>query len=164
MGIEGDIGRKLAIHAALLGTADSQLVDAALRPDPPLQPRAPRRRTLISATLLRAPDEGARAACPQQDIIVRNISERGMCLAARAASQRALPLADEIVCIRLPENGEYLAQVRWVEERAFGVELFGTLDIEALGAANRKRNDRFLRLLDTPVPEPVFAGSEGAPA
>lgn len=164
MGIDGDIGRKMAIYAALLGMTDSQLVDPALRPDRELQPRAPRRRTLISATLLRAPAEASGTACPQQDIIVRNISEHGMCLASRAASQRGLPVADEIVCIRLPGNGEYLAQVRWVEERAFGVELFGTLDIEALGAANRKRNDRFLRLLDTPVPEPVFAGSEGAPA
>jgi hypothetical protein len=163
MGIDGDIGRKMAIYAVLLGTADSQLVEAVRRDDRGLQPRAPRRRTLISATLLRAPDDVG-TAFPQQDIIVRNISERGMRLASRAASQRALPLADEIVCIRLPENREYLAQVRWVEERAFGVELFGTLDIEALGAANRKRNDQFLGLLETPVRDSTFAGSEGAPA
>jgi hypothetical protein len=164
MGIDGDIGRKMAIYAALLGMTDSQLVETVVPPSLGLQPRAPRRRTLISATLLRAPDEVGTAATPQQDIIVRNVSERGMCLATRAASQHALPLADEIVCIRLPENGEYLAQVRWVEERAFGVELFSTLDIEALGAANRKRNDRFLGQLEPPARAPAFAGIDGAPA
>jgi len=138
-----------AIYGALLGMTDSELVEAALLPPlpyaPDYLPRAPRLRTLISATLLRD-------MLPAQTIIVRNVSERGMCLACKGASgnggYQALPLGDEIVCIRLPENVEHLAQVRWVEGHAFGVELFCTLDVEALGAANRRRNVHFLHMLE----------------
>lgn len=147
--------RETAAYARLLGQfaermTDSELIEAALLPARPIHPRAPRKRTLIGASLLRD-------TMPEQRLIVRNVSPRGMCLAARGHALKTMPLPDQIVCIRLPDNVEHIARVRWVDDHLFGVELFRPLDIEALGAANRRRNHRFLQMLEPARPPSVIS-------
>ncbi|KPH65796.1 hypothetical protein ADT71_09685 [Novosphingobium sp. ST904] len=136
-----------AVYAAILGMTEAELLDAAFLPVRRLRPRAPRMRTLIGASLLR--QSPAQQTAAEQPVIVRNVSERGMCLALRGMKPQESALRhDEIVCIRMPENVEHVGQVRWVEDRAFGVELFHTLDIEALGSENQRRNAHFLEVLE----------------
>lgn len=147
--------RETAVYARLLGQfaetmTDSELIESALPPARAIHPRAPRKRTLIGASLLRD-------TMPEQRLIVRNVSSRGMCLSARGHALKMMPLPDQIVCIRLPDNVEHIARVRWVEDHLFGVELFRQLDIEALGAANRRRNHRFLQMLEPEMPSVMFA-------
>ena len=142
------------IYTSHFGTTESELAKASLLPPRHVQPRAPRQRTLIAARLLRV-------GTPEHAVIVRNVSVRGMCLAVRGALHRDVPLPGEIVAIRLPENVEHLAEVRWTDDREFGVELFSTLDVEKLGAANRRRHRIFLDLMDpsftAPMPVNVIA-------
>lgn len=130
-----------AIYVSHSGTTESGAAEASLLQPRDVRPRAPRQRTLIAARLLRV-------GMPEHAVIVRNVSVRGMCLAVRGALHHDLPLANEIVAIRLPENVEHLAEVRWTDDREFGVELFATLDVEELGAANRRRHRVFLELMD----------------
>ncbi|EQB18077.1 hypothetical protein [Novosphingobium lindaniclasticum] len=135
------------IYISHFGTTESELAKASLLPPRHVQPRAPRQRTLIAARLLRV-------GTPEHAVIVRNVSVRG-------ALHRDVPLPGEIVAIRLPENVEHLAEVRWTDDREFGVELFSTLDVEKLGAANRRRHRVFLDLMDAsftaPMPVTVVA-------
>lgn len=142
-------GRETAAYGGPREMTDSQPIEATPLPTRHLQPRAPRQRTLIGGLLLRQ-------AMAQQGIIIRNVSPHGLCAASRGTPREAMPLHGEIVCIRLPENREHLARVHWVEDHAFGVELFSALDVEALAAANRRRNAHFLQMLD-PVVRPMAA-------
>ncbi len=128
----------MAVYAAILGMSDDELITASFLPEPNQHPRAPRMRTLIRATLVptnhAASDKsGPDAQPPEETTLVRNVSERGMCLVLRGTA----PHAGDIVIVRLPSHQEYRAQVRWSDGRACGVQLFEKLDIDALVVTDR---------------------------
>lgn len=93
------------------------------------EPRAPRQRTLIRA-VIRAP------GIPGQDVIVRNVSERGM----RLVSRGICPHVGERLSISLPDTVLVEGDVRWVMGEEFGVELTADLDLRHLGLTNQRRH------------------------
>lgn len=93
--------------------------------------RAPRQRTLIRAVL-------GGMDMPDQDVIIRNISEYGMGIASRGFA----PDRGETVTITLPSGIALKAQVRWVNDKAFGVQLFEELDVRQLGLSTQRRHTR----------------------
>ncbi|MCJ2179705.1 PilZ domain-containing protein [Novosphingobium album (ex Hu et al. 2023)] len=95
------------------------------------RPRAPRQRTLIRA-VMRAP------GLPGHDVIVRDVSERGMRIASRGITVHV----SEIFSITLPDGVEVDAQVRWAKGEEFGAELFDTLDLRRIGLTNQRRHAR----------------------
>lgn len=76
--------------------------------------RSPRVRTLIRAVI---GGEGR----PGEDVIVRNVSPGGMCV----ASQSLTPECGETLSIALPGQSYLDAQVRWVGRGEFGIQLTG---------------------------------------
>lgn len=142
---EAAVGKDLdmAVYAAILGMSDHELITASFLPDdsdgdaaPHRHPRAPRMRTLIRAALMPAGarQDGGRTGVGEETTLVRNISERGMCLVLRGTA----PHAGDIVIVRLPSHHEYRAQVRWTDGRACGVQLFEKLDVDALVVSDRR--------------------------
>lgn len=101
--------------------------------------RAPRVRTLIRAVI---GSEG-RAG---EDVIVRNVSPGGMCIASRTL----LPTTGEMLRVSLPGQADLQAQVRWVGKGEFGVLLTGGggLDVDRIQATNRQRNAGFAVALE----------------
>lgn len=95
------------------------------------RPRAPRQRTLIRATM-RGP------GVPGHDVIVRDVSERGMRIASRGITAHV----GEILAITLPDGIEVQAQVRWSRGEEFGAELAEELDLRRLGLTNQRRHAR----------------------
>jgi hypothetical protein len=114
--------------------------------------RSPRVRTLIRAVI---GGEGR----PGEDAIVRNVSPGGMCIASRTL----LPRMGETLRVALPGQGDLCAEVRWVGNGEFGVQLMGGLDIGHLQDTNRRRNAGFTAALERllgvkPVEERTSAG------
>ncbi|WP_395328521.1 PilZ domain-containing protein [Novosphingobium sp. BL-8H] len=149
----------MAVYAAILGMSDDELITASFLPDADhpnghAHPRAPRMRTLIRATVVsadRARPNAARDAAasppPEETTLVRNVSERGMCLVLRGTA----PRAGDIVIVRLPSLQEYRAQVRWSDGRACGVQLFEKLDVDALVVTTPRDSTRFIHVAGAPV-------------
>lgn len=99
--------------------------------------RSPRVRTLIRAVI-------GGSDRPSEDVIVRNVSPGGMCIASRTMT----PSAGEMIRVSLPGQADLQAQVRWVREGEFGVLLSDGLDVARLQATNRQRNAGFARALE----------------
>ncbi|MEJ2459891.1 MAG: PilZ domain-containing protein [Novosphingobium sp.] len=115
-------------------------------------PRAPRQRTLIRA-VMHAP------GLPGHEVIVRDVSERGM----RVASRGITAHVGETLGIILPGDIEVQARVCWVKGEEFGAELFEELDLRRLGLTNQRRHARSAgdvihwlinERLQTPVAQP----------
>ncbi|MES2493885.1 MAG: PilZ domain-containing protein [Pseudomonadota bacterium] len=87
------------------------LVDKALFKSTPAF-RSRRKRVLARVQL----HDGAGTT---QDVMVRDISAAGMSAVARTEA----PAPNEIVTVRLPDGSRVWGVVRWVDGRAFGVEL-----------------------------------------
>lgn len=129
------------------GDGPHWLKAASLRPPPGLaaQPgpdaghpeRSPRVRTLIRAVI---GGEG-RAG---QDVIVRNVSPGGMCIASRTL----LPDFGETLHVALPGQGDLLAEVRWVGDGEFGIQLTGGVDLSQVQPPSRRRNAGFAAALE----------------
>lgn len=94
--------------------------------------RSPRVRTLIRAVI------GA-AGEPGQEVIVRNVSPGGMCIASRTL----LPSCGDTLHVALPGQGDLQAQVRWVGDGEFGIQLLGPIDAGAAPSAGRRRHAGF---------------------
>ncbi len=103
------------------------------------QQRAPRVRTLIKAVI---GGEGRTG----EDVIVRNVSPGGMCIASRTL----LPTTGEMLRVSLPGQADLQAQVRWVGKGEFGVLLTGGsgLDLDRIQSSNRQRNAGFAAALE----------------
>lgn len=99
--------------------------------------RSPRVRTLIRAVI---GGEGRTG----EDVIVRNVSPGGMCIASRTM----LPSTGETLRVSLPGQADLQAQVRWVGKGEFGVLLTGGLDVDKIQATNRHRNAGFTVALE----------------
>ncbi|WP_404482487.1 PilZ domain-containing protein [Novosphingobium sp. BL-52-GroH] len=99
--------------------------------------RSPRVRTLIRAVI---GGEGR----PGEDVIVRNVSPGGMCIASRTLQ----PSCGETLHVALPGQGNLKAQVRWVGDGEFGIQLMGGLDVGEVQATNRQRNAGFSAALE----------------
>lgn len=99
--------------------------------------RSPRVRTLIRAVIGADGREG-------QDVIVRNVSPGGMCIASRTLQ----PSCGDTLHVALPGQGNLQAQVRWVGDGEFGIQLLGGLDVGEVQSANRRRNAGFAAALD----------------
>ena len=120
-------------------------------------PRAPRRRTLIGATM-----RGKGMA--EQDVIVRNVSRTGMCIAAHDP----LPRPGAAITITLTQTTgaqgkgqklrEHRGRVRWVDAQSCGVELVEELDIGELGRSTMRRNHALAETLDWRIEERYGAG------
>ncbi len=72
----------------------------------------PRRRALLARVRL------ADGTTPEREMLVRDISERGLSGAARGAP----PALDAVVTVCLPDGRELWGIVRWVDRNLFGVE------------------------------------------
>jgi len=112
--------------------ADAARDEAAERPH-----RSPRVRTLIRAVI------GADGQ-PGQDVIVRNVSPGGMCIASRTLT----PGCGDTLRVSLPGQGDLKAQVRWVGDGEFGIQLMGAFDLGEMQSANRRRNAGFAAALE----------------
>lgn len=112
---------------------------AALPGEAPAHPqRSPRVRTLIRAVI------GAEGR-PGEEAIVRNVSPGGMCIASRTL----LPRLGETLRVALPGQGDLQAEVRWVGQGEFGVQLVSGLDTARMQASNgRRRNAGFTAALE----------------
>ncbi|SFG50221.1 PilZ domain-containing protein [Novosphingobium sp. CF614] len=93
------------------------------------RPRAPRQRTLIRA-VMHGP------GIPGHEVIVRDVSARGMRIAGRGLA----PRQGETLGVTLSSGIAQDAQVRWVEGDEFGIELFEDLDLQRLGLTNQRRH------------------------
>lgn len=99
--------------------------------------RQPRVRTLIRAVIGSDGQAGL-------DVIVRNVSPGGMCIASRTL----LPDCGETLHVALPGQGDLKAVVRWVGDGEFGVQLMGGLDVGHLRKTTRRRNAGFAAALE----------------
>lgn len=91
--------------------------------------REPRQRTLMRAVM-------TLPGMADEPVMVRNVSERGMCLASKAL----MPREGEIIDLALAGTPRLEAQVRWVRGQEFGVQLARPLDLRCIGLANQRRN------------------------
>lgn len=145
----------MAVYAAILGMSDDELITASFLPKPETgeagtshrYPRAPRMRTLIRARLVEGVHAAAGDDVPGETTLVRNVSERGMCLVMR----REAPKAGDIVAVRLPTGQEFRAQVRWADGKACGVHLFEKLDVDALVVTTHPGNAPMARTMGAAV-------------
>lgn len=99
--------------------------------------RSPRVRTLIRAVI------GGENR-PGEDVIVRNVSPGGMCIASRTLC----PATGDMLRVSLPGQADLQAQVRWVGEGEFGVLLTGGLDVGRIQDRNRRSNEGFTVALE----------------
>ncbi|HVR90207.1 MAG TPA: PilZ domain-containing protein [Novosphingobium sp.] len=90
--------------------------------------REPRQRRLIRARMFND-------RLPGVDIIIRNISGRGI----GAASRGLPPVKGEKLSILLPHHEEVTGLVRWVDNLSFGFELDLDLDLQALRDAIQRQ-------------------------
>ncbi|TCM19035.1 PilZ domain-containing protein [Novosphingobium sp. PhB165] len=151
----------MAIYAAILGMSDDELLTASFLPEADDEhddrghryPRAPRLRTLIRASLIADHGTGKSGEPMEELTLVRNVSERGMCLVLRGTA----PHAGDMVYVRLPTNQEFRGQVRWSDGRACGIQLFEKLDVEALVVTTQRRNAPLTRMFNGRHDEPLVA-------
>lgn len=73
-----------------------------------------------------------------QDVVIRNLSSRGVGVSAREFA----PVRDERVTLTLPGNEVVSGVVRWVSELTFGVELERDLNLAALANAMQRHIQR----------------------
>lgn len=99
--------------------------------------RSPRVRTLIRAVIGVEGQAG-------QDVIVRNVSPGGMCIASRTL----LPSCGDMLHVALPGQGDLRAQVRWVGDGEFGIQLLGGIDGDEANSASRSRHAGFSAALE----------------
>jgi hypothetical protein len=100
--------------------------------------RSPRVRTLIRAVI------GAEGL-PGQEVVVRNVSPGGMCIASRTL----LPSCGDTLRVALPGQGDLRAQVRWVGDGEFGIQLLGPIDGGGAGpGGGRRRHAGFSAALE----------------
>ena len=111
--------------------AEAALVqhEAAMEGPPEFAPRPVRQRVLIRAAM-------HAAGLPAQDVIVRNVSERGMCISTRGE----MPRVKETVRLSLPCGLARAGTVRWIEGSTFGVELDEAIDLAFLGLSTQRRH------------------------
>jgi hypothetical protein len=75
---------------------------------------------------------------PPHDILIRNVSSRGLGANSRGTLP---PIAGEQVLIRLPDGQMVEARVRWTVGMGFGVELDSPINLPALFAAMQRLKD-----------------------
>jgi hypothetical protein len=73
-----------------------------------------------------------------QDVVIRNLSSRGIGVSAREFA----PVRDERVTLTLPGNEVVSGVVRWVNELTFGIELERDLNLAALANAMQRHIQR----------------------
>lgn len=88
----------------------------------------PRQRTTIHAVM-------SGRGIPAQDVIIRNVSSHGMCI----APQVAIPDRGEIVYIHLPSSLRLSGEVCWSDGKQFGIQLDQILDIDNLVDDTKRR-------------------------
>ncbi len=59
-----------------------------------------------------------------------------------------LPSCGETLQVALPGQGDLQAQVRWVGDGEFGIQLMSGLDVNEVQAGNRRRNAGFAAALE----------------
>ncbi len=91
--------------------------------------REPRQRTLMRAVM-------TLPGMVAEPVMVRNVSQNGMCLASKAF----LPREGEIVALDLVGTPPLEGHVRWVRGQEFGVRLSRPLDLHFIGLSNQRRN------------------------
>lgn len=113
-------------------------------------PREPRHRTLMRAVMLLPGMEG-------EPVMVRNVSEGGMCLASKAL----LPCKGEVIDLELSGTMGLKGQVRWVQGHEFGVKLSEPLDLTGIGLVNQRRNGSMVGTLGGQVESRLRAYESG---
>lgn len=83
--------------------------------------------------LIRAEMQSERLA--RHDILIRNISARGIGAASRTGTP---PLPGERVCVRLPDGHVVAGAIRWVDAQAFGIALDEAIALPELFASLQK--------------------------
>lgn len=122
------------LESASLQTPHARPVSARATAHPE---RSPRVRTLIRAVI------GAEGRAGE-DVIVRNVSPGGMCIASRTL----LPERGETLRVALPGQGDLQAEVRWVGDGEFGIQLTGGVDLSRVQPSTRRRNAGFAVALE----------------
>jgi hypothetical protein len=72
---------------------------------------------------------------PAHDILIRNISARGIGAGSRTGTP---PLLGERVCVRLPDGQTIVGTVRWVAAQDFGIALNAAISLPDLFASLHK--------------------------
>jgi hypothetical protein len=67
-----------------------------------------------------------------------------MCIASRTL----LPSCGDMLHVALPGQGDLRAQVRWVGDGEFGIQLLGGVDGDELQSASRRRHAGFSAALE----------------
>ena len=84
-------------------------------------PREPRERRLLKGLT-------QTERLPEFEIVIRNISARGLCATCKGLP----PLAEEFAEIQLPDNRTVTATVRWTNDQVFGVEFDAPINVQVL--------------------------------
>ena len=92
--------------------------------------REPRQRRLVRAQMYRD-------RLPLNDIIIRNLSLRGI----GGASRDILPILDERVAVLLPDGQNITGWISWIDGQSFGIKLDRNLDLQSLAASIQRKND-----------------------
>ena len=74
---------------------------------------------------------------PQQDIIIRNLSPRGI----GGASRGLPPMQDEKVAVLLPDGQNITGWISWIDGQSFGIKLDRDLDLQSLAASIQRINE-----------------------
>jgi hypothetical protein len=90
---------------------DSPMEQALQQDIPSPQPREPRERRLLKGQM-------QTDRLPLFEIVIRNISARGLCATCKGLP----PVAGEFAEIMLPDNRAVTAVVRWTSDQVFGLE------------------------------------------
>ena len=92
--------------------------------------REPRQRRLVRAQMYSD-------RLPQQDIIIRNLSLRGI----GGASRGLPPMQDERVAVLLPDGQKVTGSIGWIDGLSFGIRLDLDLDLQSLAASIQRTNE-----------------------
>ena len=92
--------------------------------------REPRQRRLVRAQMYRD-------RLPLNDIIIRNLSLRGI----GGASRDILPILDERVAVLLPDGQNITGWISWIDGQSFGIKLDRDLDLQSLAASILRTNE-----------------------
>lgn len=92
--------------------------------------REPRQRRLVCAQM-------HSDRLPQQDIIIRNLSLRGI----GGASRGLPPMQDERVVVLLPDGQNNTGMISWIDGLSFGIKLDRDLDLQSLAASILRTNE-----------------------
>ena len=89
----------------------------------------------------------------QQHAIVRNVSERGMCVSIGGLP----PFTGDTIGVTLPSGLQLEGEVRWVNDSMFGLYLSDRLDLRQLELATQRRNAPLAEAIDWRVGEQLGA-------